>query len=188
MDRGSYTLAQLTHSRDVKTVAKTSVGKMRANGLKIAQSGAKMTWELVEEPALPVIRWARHFPLPDQEGAAQNRQIVQICCSFDTLQVGVCHRCTTRGRALRSDIQRLHVRGQRARTSRVMDNIVFQFITPEEPSGIVMRDRVGLDAPKHTLFGESLEQLKAKELAQQAELTELQRRQDEEADRMRGRV
>lgn len=69
-----------------------------------------------------------------------------------------------------------------------MDNIIFQFITPEEPSGIVMRDRVGLDAPKHTLFGEGLEQLKAKELAQQAELTELQRRQDEEADRMRGRV
>lgn len=82
-------LVSLTYSRDIKTINKTSVGKMQANGLKIAQSGAKMSWELVEEPALPKIRWARAFGLPDQPGSATGRQIVQMCCSIDSIQVSL---------------------------------------------------------------------------------------------------
>jgi len=61
---------------------------MRTNGLKIAQSGAKMTWELVGEPELPKIRWARQIPLPETDSAPKDRQLVQVCCSFDTVQVG----------------------------------------------------------------------------------------------------
>jgi hypothetical protein len=70
----------------------------------------------------------------------------------------------------------------------VLDNIVFQFVTPEEPSGIVMRDRVGLDSPKHVLWGAELARVEEKEAAQERDLMEIQRRQAEEARKLRNRV
>lgn len=58
-------------------------------------------------------------------------------------------------------------------------------MTPEEPSGIVMRERVELDSPKHALTGADLAQLEAKEAAHMREVMDIQQKHEEEARRAR---